>query len=262
MSSDGGSEATNDTKSKKLPRRLAAFDFDYTVVAQNSDTVVRDLLPPEMVTQEIDDIIDNEGWTQYMGAIFRLLHECNCNMEKIRNTVRGIPEVPGFVKCLKALRQQNCDLIIISDSNSVFIYDWLQAHGLAGYFEEVFTNPAEFQANGQLTIKPYHQQTDCRLSAANLCKGKVLEHFIIERSLRQGIKYDQIIYAGDGNNDICPVLRLKQGDLACARIGFGMAKNLEKNKAKLKVRAKQLHWKNGFDLLAQIENTWQQEREE
>lgn len=260
-SSCADSETTNGAKSNQCPRRLAAFDFDQTMVGQDSDVVVSDLLGPGKITQEIADINDKEGWMPYMAAVFRLMHQCKCSEENMRNAVRGIPEIPGFIKCLKSLRQQNCDLIIISDANNVFIEEWLQAHGLGSYFEAIFTNRAEFQANGLLALEPYHHQTDCRLSAANLCKGKVLEDFIMERNLRQGVKYDQLIYAGDGSNDICPVLRLKPGDLACARIGFSLAKNILQNKTKLNVQAKVLLWKNGYDLLTQIEKAWVKQRE-
>ncbi|KAM7348816.1 pyridoxal phosphate phosphatase PHOSPHO2 [Cochliomyia hominivorax] len=240
--------------SKVIKRYLAAFDFDYTVVAQNTDTVIRDLLPPDKLTKDMQDIIEVQGWTEYMAEVFRRLYDCHIKPDKILQTIHGIPEVPGFVRMLKRLNTKyGCDLIVISDSNSVFIEEWIKSHGLQENFTKIFTNPAQFDDNGLLTIKPYHHQTDCRLSAVNLCKGKVLEHFMIEQDLRHNITYERVIYVGDGNNDICPVTKLRNRDIACAREGFAMAKTLAKNPMKLKVRADFITWKSGFDLLDQLE---------
>ncbi|XP_065364776.1 pyridoxal phosphate phosphatase PHOSPHO2 [Calliphora vicina] len=239
---------------KVIKKYLAAFDFDYTVVAQNTDTVIRDLLPPDRLTKDMQDIIEVQGWTEYMAEVFRRLHACHIKPDKILQTIHGIPEVPGFVRMLKRLNTKyGCDLIVISDSNSLFIEEWIKSHGLQENFTKVFTNPAQFDDAGLLTIKPYHHQTDCRLSAVNLCKGKVLEHFMIEQDLRHNITYERVIYVGDGNNDICPVTKLRNRDVACAREGFAMAKTLAKNPMKLKVRAEFIIWKSGFDLLDQLE---------
>ncbi|XP_030381031.1 pyridoxal phosphate phosphatase PHOSPHO2 [Scaptodrosophila lebanonensis] len=233
--------------------RLAAFDFDHTIVAQNTDTVVRDLLPNEVTgpsARALNELVEN--WTLYMAEIFRLLHEQQVTEARIRDTIRCIPEVPGFVRLLKRLKRLNFHLIIISDSNSVFIDEWLKAHHLTDCFKAIFTNPAEFDEKGQLHVRPYHQQTECKLSASNLCKGRVLEHFVIEQDLRHNIRYDQVFYVGDGHNDICPVLRQRACDFACARQGFAMEKHLVKNRNKFKLRAQLLVWKSGFDLLEQL----------
>uniref|UniRef100_A0A1A9WVM0 Pyridoxal phosphate phosphatase phospho2 n=1 Tax=Glossina brevipalpis TaxID=37001 RepID=A0A1A9WVM0_9MUSC len=249
-------ELTSDreNKNKFLLRYLAAFDFDYTVVAQNTDTIIRDLLPDKEITKELHSIIETKGWTDYMAEVFRLLHAHGVKPHDIIEGIKKIPEVPGFIRLLKRLKQKhNFDLIIISDSNTIFINEWLKFHGLEDKIKRVFTNPAHFNEAGQLIIKPYHHQTECRMSAVNLCKGKVLEHFLIEQNLRENVRYNRVMYVGDGNNDICPVIRLRLQDIACARQGYSMEKNLAKNRTKIKVRAELLLWRTGFDLLDQLE---------
>ncbi|BFG01037.1 pyridoxal phosphate phosphatase PHOSPHO2 [Drosophila madeirensis] len=239
---------------KQQRRRLAAFDFDHTIVAQNTDTVVRDLLPPEVVSSRtLNELVENDCWTEYMSEVFRLLHVQQVTEARIRDTIRVIPEVPGFVRLIKHLHKKlNFDMIIISDSNSVFIEEWVKAYNMADCFVAIFTNPAEFDSNGQLQVRPHHQQSECKLSASNLCKGRVLEHFVIEQDLRRSIRYDHVFYVGDGNNDICPVLRQRACDFACARQGFAMEKHLIRNRNKLKLRAQLLVWKSGFDLMEQM----------
>ncbi|XP_055844638.1 pyridoxal phosphate phosphatase PHOSPHO2-like [Episyrphus balteatus] len=234
------------------PKRLAAFDFDNTVVFGNTDTVVRELVTPE-VPPNVQELVKTEGWTRYMEEIFRLLHEKKITREKILERIRCIREVPGFVRLLKSLHQANFDLIIISDSNSEFIREWTQAHNISNIFTQIFTNPAQFLDNGLLTIKPYHHQTECKLSAENLCKGKILENFIATREVDDFIKYENVVYVGDGTNDICPVMRLSENDVGCARKGYGMKRILEKNKTKLTAKSKLIYWNNGFDLHEQLQ---------
>ncbi|XP_055911524.1 pyridoxal phosphate phosphatase PHOSPHO2-like [Eupeodes corollae] len=234
------------------PKRLAAFDFDNTVIFGNTDTVVRDLIKCK-IPPEVQELIKTEGWTRYMEEIFRILHTNKITKEKILQTIREIPEVPGFVKLIKTLHKANFDLIIISDSNSEFIREWTQSHGISEIFTQIFTNPANFVDNDLLTIKPFHHQTTCKLSAENLCKGKILSNFIAKREVADFIKYENVIYVGDGTNDICPVMRLREKDVGCARKGYGMKRILEKNKnSKLSPKSRIIYWENGFDLMEQL----------
>ncbi|XP_067634639.1 probable phosphatase phospho2 [Eurosta solidaginis] len=237
----------------RVSRRLVAFDFDCTVVDDNTDTVVRDLLPKDKLPSET--IIQKEGWQEYMGEVFKRLHQQCYSPQSIREKIRAIPEVPGFVRLLKRLHQspgKKYDLIIVSDSNSVFIKEWLEAHGLTNCFQSIFTNPAHFDNDGLLHVRPYHHQTECQLSAANLCKGKIMEHFVAKRNLRDNTHYECIIYVGDGHNDLCPVLKLREGDIACPRQDFALDKKITAHRHKMDLRADIVVWKNGFELLKQL----------
>ncbi|XP_017472468.1 PREDICTED: probable phosphatase phospho2 [Rhagoletis zephyria] len=237
----------------RVSRRLVAFDFDCTVVDDNTDTVVRDLLPADKFPS--DTIIHKQGWQEYMAEVFRRLHKLCYSPQSIREKIRCIPEVPGFVRLLKRLHQapeKKYDLIIISDSNTIFITEWLEAHGLANCFESIFTNPAHFDSDGLLHVRPYHHQTECKLSAANLCKGMILEHYVAKRNLRDNTHYERIIYVGDGHNDLYPILKLRHGDIACPRRDFALHKKITTHRDKMDIRADVVNWKSGFELLKQL----------
>lgn len=238
---------------KRRPRYLAAFDFDHTMVNDNTDTVVASLLNPGDIPPEVISL-SKTGWTKYMQAIFALLHQAEIKPARIKKTVVEIAETAGMVKCLKTLRANNFDLIIISDSNSQFIRDWNDAHDLTNDFAQVYTNPAHFDERGMLVLKPYERQTDCNLSAVNLCKGKALSEFISRRREDKNIRYEHVFYVGDGMNDICPALRLSEADFACMRIDYSMDKRIKKVAAdnNLVLRAQTIRWTNGLDLLAAI----------
>lgn len=235
---------------------LIALDFDHTVVDDNTDIVVRNLLAPEQIPESVRKLYKGSDWIGYMQQIFNLLHTHGFKQEDLLTAIRNIPETPGFCEFIRRMANRpDVDVVIISDSNTVFINTWLAHHQLTSSIHKIFTNLAVSPANddGPLRIAPYHQQTECNLSSVNLCKGKVLCDFLQETK-----KYQHCIYAGDGRNDICPSLRLTDQDLACPRIGYPCAKSLQGEFAD-KMKAPLFLWDTGYELLykstSQI-NSW------
>jgi len=94
---------------------------------------------------------------------------------------------------------------------------------------KVYTNPAKFDGRGCLQIDEYHEQDWCDISAHNLCKGHVLMEYINKRKAEDGISFSRISYVGDGQNDVCPSLRLNSNDRVFARSGFPLHKRLAIN---------------------------------
>lgn len=54
---------------------LFVFDFDHTVIDDNSDLYCKRLAPGGKIPQEIEETYSDLGWTQYMGLIFDYLHK-------------------------------------------------------------------------------------------------------------------------------------------------------------------------------------------
>lgn len=241
-----------------LIKKLAAFDFDLTIVDENTDTEIVDLLPPEMVDDEVKKLYKLYGWTAYMQEIFKIVHSINIRERVIKNKIDEIPEVNGISDLLKFLKENNYDVIIISDSNSYFINSWLCYHKLNENVDAVFTNSAYFLDNGLLKIEPFEHQTECKLSASNMCKGNILDKFV-QAQCSNNINYSQIIYVGDGSNDFCPMLRLKEKDIAFPRAGFSCIRKIRKQKkarkySKNNVKASVVPWKDANDILNKIRN--------
>lgn len=266
---DDSDRSIASSSQKPTKRYLAAFDFDHTIVEQNTDTVCRDMLlegKKSALRQQLASIAASEGWTEHMARVFLELHKRQIGPNRLLNRIQQLPEVKGMSKLLRKLHDNyKCDLIIISDSNSVFIDAWLNAYRLIDppLFRQIFTNPAHFDEEGLLHISPFHNQVDCKLSARNLCKGKVLCEFINEQNSAKN-PYSRVFYIGDGHNDLCPVLRLRSQDIACARQGYALAATLTDCKSKRKPDARLepicqkpaaqvLFWSDGYDLLHQLE---------
>jgi pyridoxal phosphate phosphatase PHOSPHO2 len=102
-----------------------------------------------------------------------------------------------------------------------------QSKGLQNLFEEIVTNPAEFEPSGLLKLRrrvdPNGPQHSCTVGCSpNMCKGDslcyipkpYLMHHVGEELAafleRHKPGYDRIVYVGDGSNDFCPILRLRR----------------------------------------------------
>ena len=214
------------------PKILVAFDFDHTIIENNSDIHVQKLasngLPPH-----IKQLYNINGWTKYMGAIFKLLHDDGVTSKAIFECMEEIELVADMEELFALLGDDRFENIIISDSNSVFIEHILKHTGYTDLFRAVYTNPAKFESSDLLTIDVYHDNNWCDLSTKNLCKGHILEEHIKARQA-EGVTYSCVAYVGDGKNDYCPSLRLGENDVAFPRIGYALIKDIEKNRTLLK----------------------------
>lgn len=228
---------------------LAVFDYDHTVVDANTDLVARGLIDQNIIPDHVKNLYKSSGWIDYMQEIFNLLHANNVSRGKIEKAIREIPETPGMTKCFKQLKQNGFEIIIISDSNSIFIDHW-NKNRIDDCISEIFTNPARFDNNGKLCLSGYMYQTECKLSSENLCKGKIMEDFIAARK-DQGIVFNSIFVIGDGRNDICPMLRLGNLDFACPRVGYSCEREIEQvaRKVEKEINFEIYRWNTGDDLL-------------
>uniref|UniRef100_A0A0B6ZFU4 Pyridoxal phosphate phosphatase PHOSPHO2 n=1 Tax=Arion vulgaris TaxID=1028688 RepID=A0A0B6ZFU4_9EUPU len=246
--------------SEQKPKRfLLVFDFDHSLIDENSDEYITKVAPGGVLPEEIKSLYEEDGWTDYMAEIFKYLHSNGIAPENILSCMSEIALTQGMKELLEFTSTAGCfDHIVISDSNSVFIEHILENKGLSSVINKVFTNPAEFDNNGCLTIKRYHTQDWCTLSTVNLCKGRILKTFI-ENCHSEGTEYMHVIYVGDGYNDLCPSLALRSEDTTMPRLGFKlhkligkiMRKNKPVNRSELKANV--VTWETGFDVLKHIQ---------
>lgn len=233
---------------------LLVFDFDYTIVDENSDTWIVKCAPDSKLPDEIRNSYQKGHWTEYMGRVFRYLGDSGVREEEMKRTMTTIPFTDGMKDLLDFIGKHKSyfDCIIISDSNTVFI-DWiLKAANVCHLFDEVFTNPASFDNRGYLTVQNFHAH-DCAKCPINLCKRKVLEKFL-ENHLKQKVKYSQILYIGDGGNDLCPVMCLKKGDVVMPRHDFMLHKMIcQLSKDLVPLEASVVVWSSGTEIQTYLE---------
>ncbi|XP_041365323.1 pyridoxal phosphate phosphatase PHOSPHO2-like isoform X2 [Gigantopelta aegis] len=235
---------------------LVALDFDHTIIDENSDLFVLNLVPNKELPQDIKDKYRHDGWVEYMGEIFQFLHRHGITAKSVEDCMHQIPLTTGMMDLLQYVGDsEKYEVIIISDSNSVFIDFILTNFNLKQKITKVFTNPAEFSNSGCLMVNRYHTQDWCDLSTVNLCKGHILQQYIQERK-DQGINFSKVMYIGDGSNDLCPGLTLRSQDYLCPRLGFSLLKKISKlQKGEEKSLSPQvLPWDTALDILSLLKN--------
>jgi hypothetical protein len=157
------------------------------------------------------------------------------------------------------------DVIVLSDCNAIFIAAVLMGAQLAGYVDDVVTNPSAFEpaagggggggagsaptAGERLVVRPRHGPElpphGCPRCPTNLCKGAEL------RALRRRTRYGRVVFAGDGANDLCCALALERGDVVLPRRGHALAALLEGARARGELRAALAEW-DTHDQLAEL----------
>ncbi|XP_048201231.1 pyridoxal phosphate phosphatase PHOSPHO2 [Perognathus longimembris pacificus] len=234
---------------------LLVFDFDNTIIDDNSDTWIVQCAPDQKLPIELQDSYQNGFWTEFMGRVFKYLGNEGIGEDEMKSTMISMPFTPGVVELFNFIRENKntFDCIIISDSNSVFI-DWiLEAANFHDVFDNVFTNPAAFDSNGHLTVENYHAHS-CDRCPKNLCKNVVLVEFV-DKQLKQGVNYTRIVYVGDGGNDLCPVTFLKKNDVAMPRKGYTLHKTLSKMTQNLQpIESSVVVWSSGVEIISHLQS--------
>ncbi|KAL6760426.1 putative phosphatase-domain-containing protein [Haematococcus lacustris] len=176
-------------------KTLVVFDFDHTVVDDNSDTFIYRALPGGVLPGSVKALCRPGEWTAFMQEVLLHAAQQGVGPQELRHVLQQIPWTPGMKELLHYLGQhpELYECIIVSDANSCFI-DWiLQPSGQASTFSAIYTNPAQEEqaavgsqaspsnssssssraATGWLRVSPHHSHA-CPTCSANLCKRAVV----------------------------------------------------------------------------------------
>lgn len=235
-------------------KTLIVFDFDHTIVDENSDTWVIRSTPDQRLPDWLEKSYQKGLWTEYMARVLTYIGDQSVHPDHMRSVMESIPFTEGMIELLTFIshNKKDLDCIIVSDSNTLFI-DWiLHASGMQSAVDDVFTNPASIDGRGYVSLRCFHAH-DCDECPVNLCKRKALKDFK-ENQAKAGVHYQRICYIGDGGNDFCPIADLKEGDIAMPRKGYTLEKLLCKAslKGSATPRAKIVPWTSGNEILQEL----------
>ncbi|KAL3053408.1 hypothetical protein OYC64_005861 [Pagothenia borchgrevinki] len=205
-------------------RFLIFFDFDETIVDETSDDMVVQAAPGQHLPDWLKDTYQPGRYNEYMQRVLAYLAEQGVTESDIRSIMEKIPASPGMLTLLQFLRTrppQDFEVVLLSDANSFFIESWLRRAGARQIFHRVFSNPATFNKDGRLVMRPFHSH-DCARCPNNMCKQVVVRDYVARRTQERGRPYQRIFYVGDGANDFCPALALGPRDVAFPRRDFPM----------------------------------------
>jgi len=223
---------------------LVVFDFDLSLLEyENTDIYVFEQLAPD-IHQNMDDIKKqlNLGWTAFMDHLLHELWKKGVTKEDIIQCFRRCPITEPFIESVKLLVENNCNIKILSDANTIYIDTILEASNIKNHINEIVTNPAYFSPEGRLRVEPYHpiNHHNCANCPTNLCKGLVMSSFI------QKENFSRRIYIGDGKGDFCPCTKLIENDVILAKKGYPLAQLLKARQKEIK--AKVIEWQDGHHI--------------
>lgn len=192
---------------------LVVFDYDWSLINENSDTFIFKVLYPQLLEQLRERRVSQPSWTRLVDDLLQqlALDKPGISAEVIRQTVAGVPILPRMLDAFRlAGSRTGVAVAIVSDANTVYIESMLEHYGLSSLVTEVVTNPAVFEQDHQrssLRVRPYHDETvkpahGCPLCPSNMCKGIILDR------LRRKHSASRVLYVGDGTGDFCPATRM------------------------------------------------------
>ncbi|WVN86475.1 uncharacterized protein L203_101639 [Cryptococcus depauperatus CBS 7841] len=241
-----------------MSKQLVVFDFDWSFVDQDTDRWVFEVLSTElrrlMYTRELA-VTGMQCTPDIANDTMKDLYDRGFKKEQVLEALRILPFHPAMKRAVTSLQERSSEtrFLCLSNSNEIYISTILEKHGLTDLFADVITNPAHWSKSAPdhliigrripATEPPHGCSVGC---LANMCKGKELEDYLASHGGRES--YKRIVYVGDGSNDFCPVLRMRQSDLALVREGFPLSGRIKKEgeKAGLKVDVK--YWNQAWQV--------------
>ncbi|KAH8547672.1 phosphatase phospho-type [Umbelopsis sp. PMI_123] len=237
-------------------QNLAVFDFDWSMIEQDSDDWTLTTLSPE--TYDWVRERKETQWTDLMGQALTQLHDKGFTPNDIQLALEQIPFHPAMKEVLQRLSGNNTTVLIISDANTVFIESILKANGVRQYVHKIITNPAKFDNEGRLIInrlisknsKPHGCSNGCAL---NICKGLELTKYLEEHG-----PFQKIMYVGDGANDYCPSTQLHGGDKVFVRKGKALEALLKNQPDRVQsIKCDVQYWNGPQEILdSVIQDNW------
>lgn len=233
-------------------RFLMFFDFDETIISENSDNTVVNLLPNQQLPSWLLDSYREGHYHEFSGKITAYLADQGVTKVALLSAVQKIPPNPGMLDLFRFLQshQQDFELVVVSDANTIFIETWLEHNRLGHLFRRVFTNPSLFDDSGRLVLHPFHSHS-CPRCPDNMCKQAILHEYVAGREKeRGGVGFQRVFYVGDGSNDVCPTRALGPQDTAFARRDYPMHKLMMEmqQSESTKIKANVVPWVTGADI--------------
>ncbi|KZS93956.1 hypothetical protein SISNIDRAFT_478376 [Sistotremastrum niveocremeum HHB9708] len=237
--------------SLSVSRQLVVFDFDWSLVDQDTDRYVFEVLSPAL-RRKLKDLKSSVQWTDLVALCLEDLHSQGFTRQQIEHALQILPFHPAMIRAvtgLKAATHVDTTFFCLSNSNAVFISTILNHKGLQNQFDEIVTNPAEWDASGLLKLRrrvdPTGPQHKCQVGCSpNMCKGDELDDFL----KRRGPDYERITYIGDGSNDFCPILRLRSQDYAFVRRGRGLEERIQKEGEAKGLKVQLRYWGGAWEV--------------
>lgn len=165
---------------------VAVFDFDWTLLDEDSDVWVFKNLDPKLLSKVLyqskfklnsfylnwQKLKTYHVWTDAVSSGLEALQHAGVTVEQISQTLSSIPFNAKTKTLIEYLSSKGITLMIASDANTFYINEILRHFNILQYFERIFTNYGIIE-DGKLTVSRYVPADTCHGCSqcpANLCK--------------------------------------------------------------------------------------------
>ncbi|KZT52261.1 hypothetical protein CALCODRAFT_476120 [Calocera cornea HHB12733] len=239
----------------RIANQLIVYDFDWSLADQDTDRWVLEVLAPALRRRMKS--LKATGTVQYTDLVAQMMRELRAlghTKAEVLDALKGMPFHPAMRRAVLEMKHRaepSTDFLVLSNANSVYIGTILAHQGLERVMQEVITNPAEWSKEDpellvvRRRVPPEGRQHGCTVGcSANMCKGEELTNFLA----RHGKPFDRMVYVGDGANDFCPILRLREQDLALVRRHRGLEARIAKDGASAGLKCQVQYWTGAWEV--------------
>ncbi|KAI7892444.1 phosphatase phospho-type [Mucor mucedo] len=229
------------------PTNIAVFDFDWSLIEEDSDYWTIHSLSPEVWEEVREKRRQDWQWTDLMDFALCRLQDKGFTRDDIVAVLKDIPFSFEMRNVLLDLKRKNVHVILMSDANTFYIDTILKAYGVQDCVTEIITNPSYTDEQGRLRIRrhvlatetPHNCTNPC---SVNICKGQEMDA-LLKRYKQQGHDIQKIAYTGDGKNDFCPATRLRHTDTFFMRKEKGLDRYLSQvPEEKNRIQSQFVYW--------------------
>ena len=230
----------NSNKNKQN-KHLVVFDFDNTIIEGESFFEIIKLLPEELVKNIFSQY---PNWYLKTEQIMLSFINLNISAEKIKDYLKKLKITKNFSDLLKYLfsKKNKFEVLIVSGTYDILIKWILDNNKILECIDEIHSEKALVENDFLKFIKP---QEFTRCLVCNFCTCKVK---ILERGLK-GRSYEITHFIGDGENDICPAMSLRDKDYLYPRKNYNLYKKIYEESYIDKIRSNIVTWENGENIL-------------
>lgn len=195
------------------------FDMDHTILSENTDERVLELLKDSTLDEVMAKINKMNNWAHSMQVVFDAMQAENVKVSEIERVVKEIDLNPGFREVFNHLEanRDKFDMVLMTGGNTIYVEWVLEQHKLKNLVQHVYCNISHIVDNTYVKIRPYHVHSCDRCDKAQCKKEMFTEHL---QKLEDSDKYKRLVFVGDGPNDYCASLVLRENDVLFPRKNY------------------------------------------
>jgi pyridoxal phosphate phosphatase PHOSPHO2 len=191
--------------------------------------------------------LTSDSWFEYNRILFNKFKENKISYNQIKEIIEKM-ELNEYIKDLFEFIRMNKNKftsIIISGSLEIFIKWILEYNNFDDIFDDIFCNSSFIDDNNYISLIK-KEKKNCNLCSYSICKAKVLEEYLINKS------FAKTIYIGDGLIDYCASVLLKERDILFPRINYPLFNRLYVDNDVSKLNCKVVGWDNGIIIIEHL----------